>query len=171
MPTLTSTRLNYYSLSQKYFEEFCQMDMDPKVMRYYRSRAHGTKEDALKTFNRYIEYMKEYPDLGGFMVFEKITREFVGLVVIIHLELNPHNHGYEIGYRLAKHKWNRGYATEMARAMLNYGFGSLGLSEIFETTNPENIASEKVLLKCGFHKVGTSAHYGGSHLFKIMNQN
>ena len=49
--------------------------------------------------------MKKGPTLGGFIAFSKETKEFIGLGVLIHLELNHSNKDYEVGYRLPKKAW------------------------------------------------------------------
>jgi RimJ/RimL family protein N-acetyltransferase len=55
----------------------------------------------------------------------------------------------EIGWRLDPDYWNRGYATEGARAALEFGFGPLGLEEILSYTVPDNIRSRRVMEKIG----------------------
>jgi ribosomal-protein-alanine N-acetyltransferase len=167
MLLFSSSRLNFYKLSEEHFEDFCAMDLDPEVMTFYTTRPHGTREYALQSFNRYKTYMEKCTALGGFAVFSKETNEFVGLGVLAHLELNPDSDGHEVGYRLPKKYWGQGYATEIGKALINYGFNTLGFSEIFGTTHPDHIVSQTVLMKCGLQRIGTSAHYGGSALFKI----
>lgn len=167
MVLFSSQRLNFHKLTDQYIEEFCAMDMDAEVMEFYTSRPHGTREDALKSYARYMEYQSKHPELGGFMVFDKLTNDFVGLGVLIHLELNPENGKHEVGYRLPKNKWGQGYATEICKRLIRYGFEDLNYNEIFGTTHPQHFVSQKVLLKCGLHKVGSSTNYGGSTIFKI----
>ena len=55
----------------------------------------------------------------------------------------------EIGWRLDPEHWNRGYATEGARAALDFGFVSLQLAEIVSFTVPENVRSRRVMEKIG----------------------
>jgi len=55
----------------------------------------------------------------------------------------------EIGWRLAAEHWGRGYATEAARAVLTFGFATLGLSEIVSFTVPGNFRSCRVMEKIG----------------------
>ena len=55
----------------------------------------------------------------------------------------------EVGWRLSAEHWNRGYATEGARAALAFGFESLGLDEIFSFTVPQNLRSRRVMEKIG----------------------
>lgn len=167
MILFNSDRLNFYQLSEQYFEEFCQMDMDPDVMEFYTSRPHGTREAALQSFKRYQDYMKNFPQLGGFMAFAKESNLFIGLGVLIHLELNPANDRYEVGYRLPKYAWGQGYASEICKTLINYGFEALKFDEIYGTTNPSHLVSQKVLMKCGLQNIGSTPNYGGSTLFKI----
>ena len=60
----------------------------------------------------------------------------------------------DIGYELDPRFWGRGYATEAARAMLAYGFGSLGLHRITAECLAENTASAHVLEKIGMRREG-----------------
>lgn len=167
MLLFTSQRLNFYKLTDQYLEEFCQMDMDPEVMEFYTSRPHGTREAALKSFERYQEYMEKFPLLGGFVAISKDTKEFIGLGVLIHLELNPENDQHEVGYRLPKKSWGKGHATEICKTLIQYGFETLKFEEILGTTHPDHKVSQKVLMKCGLSLIGSSPNYGGSTVFKI----
>ncbi|MFI5264389.1 MAG: GNAT family N-acetyltransferase, partial [Candidatus Kapaibacterium sp.] len=62
---------------------------------------------------------------------------------------------YDIGYRLIKRFWGKGFATESAIASLQYGFEKLELPEIFGTVDMDNIASRNVLIKSGLKYVET----------------
>ncbi len=55
----------------------------------------------------------------------------------------------DLGYILSREAWGRGYATEMARALLDRGFSDLGLRRMFATCDRENDASRRVLTKAG----------------------
>ena len=55
----------------------------------------------------------------------------------------------EIGWRLASRFWGHGYATEGARAALQFGFEEIELEEIVAFTVPENMASRRVMEKIG----------------------
>lgn len=159
-------RLKFYKLTTDHFNDFIGMEMDAEVMKYYTNRAHGTLEAAQKSFDRYQDYMGKFPKLGGFVAISKETNEFIGLAVIIHLELNTESKDFELGYRLPQKSWGKGYATEMAKGLLEYGLNQLSLKEIYGTTHPENIVSQKVLLKIGMKYIGESTNYGGSKVFK-----
>jgi len=60
----------------------------------------------------------------------------------------------EIGYFLIKRYWGRGYATEAARLVIAYGFSHLGLHRITASCLAANVASERVMQKCGMVKEG-----------------
>jgi ribosomal-protein-alanine N-acetyltransferase len=61
---------------------------------------------------------------------------------------------------LARRYWNSGYATEMARALIEHGFLQVGLAEILAVTIPENQASLRVLQKAGFGYRGRGLYHG-----------
>ena len=61
----------------------------------------------------------------------------------------------EIGWRLAKDFWKQGYATEGAKAALDYGFNVLNLDKIVSFTANINTPSQAVMERLGMHKVKT----------------
>jgi [ribosomal protein S5]-alanine N-acetyltransferase len=60
----------------------------------------------------------------------------------------------EIGYLLRREAWGVGMATETARLLLAYGFDGLGLERVWATVDRRNVASRRVLEKCGMHNEG-----------------
>ena len=58
----------------------------------------------------------------------------------------------EVGWRLAVAHWGRGYATEGARAALDYGFDQVGLREIVSFTTVGNHRSRRVMERLGMHR-------------------
>ena len=65
----------------------------------------------------------------------------------------PHQHA-ELGYWLGVPYWGQGYGTEAARAMIHYGFETLGLHRIYASYVPHNVASGRVLQKIGMRREG-----------------
>jgi ribosomal-protein-alanine N-acetyltransferase len=65
----------------------------------------------------------------------------------------PHQHA-ELGYWLGVPYWGQGYATEAARAVIQYGFETLGLRRIYASYIPHNVASGRVLQKIGMRREG-----------------
>lgn len=68
---------------------------------------------------------------------------------IARCELAPPGSCVELGYRLSRAQWGRGYATEAARAWLGYGLLTLRLPEIVAFTDAGHIASQRVMAKLG----------------------
>ena len=64
-------------------------------------------------------------------------------------------HSAEIGWRVERRYWRRGFATEGARSLLEHGFGTVGLELVRAETMAVNIASRRVLRKLGMHYVRT----------------
>jgi ribosomal-protein-alanine N-acetyltransferase len=61
--------------------------------------------------------------------------------------------GVEVAYYLDRAYWNQGLATELVRESLAYAFEELGLEEVGAFARPENVASVRVLEKCGFERI------------------
>ena len=64
----------------------------------------------------------------------------------------------ELGYRLRRAAWNKGYATEGSRALIGMAFTSLGVDRIFAHTMTVNSTSRRVLEKCGLTLVRTTPY-------------
>jgi ribosomal-protein-alanine N-acetyltransferase len=73
----------------------------------------------------------------------------------IGLRLDDTHQRAELGYWLGVPYWGQGYATEAARAMLDYGFNTLGLYRIYASHFAGNTASGRVLLKIGMKYEGS----------------
>ncbi len=70
--------------------------------------------------------------------------------------LSPVNGEFELGYWIGRRCWGRGYATEVASAIVDVGFAALGLDEVVALVFGENPASVRVLEKIGFALAETS---------------
>jgi RimJ/RimL family protein N-acetyltransferase len=123
-----------------------------------------SREVAAQTFRqRVLDYYERHPGLGIWATFERDGGAFVGLHLLNHIRGEPH---IQVGYTLRRAMWGRGYATEMARAVLHYGFTGLALPEVNAITNRDNAASQQVLHKLGFVRDGERqfAAYGPAPL-------
>jgi RimJ/RimL family protein N-acetyltransferase len=91
----------------------------------------------------------------GYLVVElREDRSFIGWA---HLRPDSHDPEWaEIGYRLRRSHWGRGLATEVALALMTHAFDTLGYSTVTARTMPANIASRRVMEKCGLRCVGES---------------
>ncbi len=68
--------------------------------------------------------------------------------------------GFEIGWALKPSYWGRGYATEGAKAALNYGFSELGKEHIISLIHPENFRSMQVAKRLGEQLEGKTTVFG-----------
>jgi RimJ/RimL family protein N-acetyltransferase len=126
---------------------FAAMNADPRVMEHFpavlsREESDGRVERILAHFDRhgYAQWAVEIPGVAPFA-------GFIGLAVPgFDAHFTP---CVEIGWRLAVEYWGRGYATEGARAALEFGFTELKLSEIVSFTVPANIRSRQVMERLG----------------------
>jgi RimJ/RimL family protein N-acetyltransferase len=109
-------------------------------------------EEYLKT--RILQYYDEHPGLGIWMTVESATGARVGFHLLNHIRGESI---IQIGFTLATSAWGKGFGTEMAAAVLRYGFLDLKLPRIAGMANLENLASQRVLLKIGLERRGERA--------------
>jgi len=81
-------------------------------------------------------------------------RDSKSLVGCIGLTMKPEIENAELGYWISEEFWNLGYATEAARAIIQYGFSSLGIHKIYANYFSNNTASGKVMKKIGMVQEG-----------------
>lgn len=133
-----------------------EIHADPDVTRYLGGTRPNTVEDELE---RITARRRMHEELGFTMwtVEEKESGEVVGLAGLFPVEkVGPE---IEVAYHFRKNRWGRGYATETARACLDYGFGVVGLERVVGLVAPGNDASVRVLEKCGLRRTGSAHHY------------
>jgi RimJ/RimL family protein N-acetyltransferase len=133
------------------------LDADPEVMRYINGgRPTPREEIASSVLPRFLWYHDTSPAYGFWAVEERATGAFVGW---FHLRPDPHGgrpDEPELGYRLRRDVWARGYATEGARALVARAFDELGARRVWAGTMAINTASRRVMEKAGLRYVRTS---------------
>lgn len=126
---------------------FAAMNADPEVARYFVSTLTREQSDALA--GRAFEHFGRH-GFGPWAVERAGTSDFIGFTGLSIPEFETaFTPCVEIGWRIAREHWGRGYATEAAQAALDYGFEVLGLEEIVSFTVPANAASRRVMEKIG----------------------
>lgn len=134
-------------------DDLVELDSDPDVMRYINggrpTPRHEIESDVLPTF---LEYYERFAGYGFWAAVEKSTGRFVGW-----FHFRPAKGGrsdeIELGYRLRKSAWGKGYATEGSRALIQKGFADLGVRRVFASTMVVNAASRRVMEKAGLRFV------------------
>lgn len=104
------------------------------------------------------------PPLVGWLTWYALTRRDDGrrdaLVAGAGFFGPPCRGSVEIGYSVIPAARGRGYATEIVGALVAHAFAHPGVDEVVARTSDENVASTKVLLRCGFRRVGPGAEPG-----------
>jgi RimJ/RimL family protein N-acetyltransferase len=113
-----------------------------------------TKDQKREKAKIWISHMlKSYKEngFGMWLCFFKESREFVGQCGLMKNEIDGKDE-IELGYSVLRKFWNRGYATEMAKATLGFGFANLKHTRIVSVIEKENVASIHVSKKIGMQK-------------------
>ena len=129
------------------FESFYALTGNEKVMAMITERALS-KEDALKKFNYFLENNELHSSYGSFKVLEVGSARMLGFA---KLEIKKENRNEaELGYMLLPEFWGRGLGDEIAKHLLEVAISDPDLKRVYAITDPDNIASRKILLKNGF---------------------
>lgn len=128
-----------------------ELDSCPEVHRYLGNKPVKTKAESQKILESVLNQYKER-GIGRWAAIEKSSGDFIGwsgLRLNTEYNMNGFTKYYDVGYRLIKRYWGKGYATESGKAAVDYAFNTLQLSRIYATTEIGNQASHNALLKIG----------------------
>jgi RimJ/RimL family protein N-acetyltransferase len=149
-PTLATPRLRLRPWRGDDLPALAAMNADPVVMRHFPSTLDRAGSDALA--GRIRAHFARH-GFGMWAVEAPGVAAFVGLVGLAVPGFRAHfTPCVEVGWRLARGHWGRGYATEAARAALAFGFGRAGLDEIVAFTVPANVRSRRVMERLGMRR-------------------
>ncbi len=125
---------------------------DPRHLRYY-DWIDRTPEDAQRFVQMFIEQQAEQPRRKfQLAVTLKTNGQLVGNCGIRMASVDAHE--ADIGYELSSNHWGYGYATEAARAIVQFGFAELHVHRIWAWCIADNVASTRVLEKLGMQLEG-----------------
>jgi RimJ/RimL family protein N-acetyltransferase len=152
--SLTTERLVLEDMNEKDLAFMQQLARDPRVMRYVLIWLENDEQVA--GFVRHaIDAAQQLKDRRDYLLAIRIpgTGAFAGFVM---LEIDPEATGTaEVGYILLPEYWKCGYASEILRALLSFGFGELALHRVYGKCDELNLASAHVLEKGGLVYEGT----------------
>lgn len=135
---------------------FAALNADAEVMRYFPALLDRAQSDQ---FIGRIDRRLDRQGFGLWALEVLETGEFIGFT-----GLNPMPDGVpgagdqEVGWRLGRHAWHKGYATEAARAALDVGLSRLGLPVIWSMTAVLNTPSQAVMRRLGMVRYGLFDH-------------
>jgi len=150
MIIIETDRLLLRTWKEEDAEPYYEMNQDPHFLEFlpYAISMEQAKEYVVNTNNRIAEN-----GFSFFAVEEKESGILVGSLGLEKIEEPfPFAPAIEIGWRLAFPHWGKGYATEGARAVLEYGLKTLGLAEIVAYTFVENYRSQRIMEKIGMKR-------------------
>jgi RimJ/RimL family protein N-acetyltransferase len=126
---------------------FAALNWHPEVMRYMPKLL--SREDSAEMVRRIREHFERH-GFGLWAVEVCGAEAFIGFTGLsVPRFETPFTPCVEVGWRLAREVWGHGYATEAARAALEFGFTRIGLNEIVSYTVPENQRSRRVMERIG----------------------
>ncbi len=146
-PRLQSERLLLRGWKPGDGEPFAALCADPAVMEHFPAILDREEASAL------TERIQRHFDRHGFGLWAVElpgTAPFIGFVGLLHVSFAAHFvPAVEVGWRLARPFWGRGYASEAAALAVAFGFERLGLEQIVSFTVPANVRSRRVMEKLG----------------------
>jgi ribosomal-protein-alanine N-acetyltransferase len=149
-PELRTPRLTLRRWRDEDREPFAAMNADPRVMEFFVAPLSSGESDAL--VGR-IEAGFDRDGFGLWALAVRETNEFIGFTGLAPPEFEAHfTPAVEVGWRLAASAWGQGYATEAARAALEFGFERAGLDEIVSMTSTGNVRSRAVMERLGMSR-------------------
>ena len=149
---MVTDRLTLREIVEEDWATVLAYQQNPLYLRFYpwADRAEANVRDFVRMF---LEWQHELPRRRFQLA---ITLKGDGsLIGNCGIRRKPGNDWEaELGYELAPEHWGQGYATEAARAMVNFGFGELALDRISSWCIADNEASARVLERLGFKPEG-----------------
>lgn len=160
LKTFKTDRLILRERTLEDIEPCFEMDRDPEVVKYIPVIANLVV-GPLANEEKHREFIKErieaeYPKCMGYWTIETKNKDFLGWVMLIPIDaVGPE---IEIGWRINRKSWGKGYATEAAKVILQYALEDLDVKEIVADIDKFNIGSIRVAEKLGFENKGTPEH-------------
>ncbi len=142
-----------------------ELNSDKEVIKYTGDDHFSSVSEALDFIKNYDHY--KIHGFGRWAVILKENNKFIGWN---GLKLNEDN-DIDIGFRFFRKYWGRGYATESAKAVLDYGLNVLKIDIIVGRVVPDNVASVRILEKLGmkFKKQGSCHGIEDARIYSISN--
>ncbi len=149
-PELSTPRLKLRRWLAADREPFAALNADPVVMEHFPAPLARAQSDDLV---ERIEAGFEWRGYGLWALEVRASGEFIGFTGLEEPSFEAHfTPAVEVGWRLARSAWGRGYATEAAGAALRFGFDRVGLAEIVSFTSAVNLRSRAVMERIGMSR-------------------
>ena len=147
IPELRTDRLRLRAWRDADLEPFAELNADPVVMEHFPAPLSRAESDALVGVVQ-ARWREGGPSWWAVEVIDRAP--FIGFVGLSEVRFEEHfTPAVEVGWRLAREHWGRGYAPEAALAAIEHGFETLALAEIVSFTVRGNTNSRRVMEKLG----------------------
>jgi RimJ/RimL family protein N-acetyltransferase len=152
---LETDRLFLRPFTRDDVDHLVALDADPEVVHFITGGAATPREEVVdEILPAFLRYQESGIGYGFWAVEEKATGAFLGW-----FHLRPHSDGTpdepELGYRLRREAWGKGYATEGSVALIDRAFEELGARRVYAETMVVHTASRRVMEKAGMELVRT----------------
>ena len=146
IPTLITERLRLRAFRKSDLDDYAALHADPEVLRYVVGAGPQPWERA-RSWRHMACLVGQWLEGSGIWAVEhRETGAFLGIVGFAGPEGWP---GFELTWKLARRWWRNGYATEAARAALDFAFTTLEKDRVISLILPENQASIRVAERIG----------------------
>lgn len=152
---LETDRLRLRRFTDADLDNLVDLDSDPEVMRFLTGGVPTPVEKVRdQVIPAFLGYYDRFAGYGFWAAIEKPSDEFLGW---FHLRPQPDDPAtdVELGYRLRRSAWGKGYATEGSRALIRKAFTDLGAERVYAETMAVNAGSRRVMEKAGLRYVRT----------------
>ncbi len=150
---LTTDRLVLRQFTMADEDNVVDLDSDPDVMRYINGGRPTPRAEVRTVYlPGWMSYYARYPGYGFWAA--EADGEFIGCVNLRPPAGHPTDEP-ELGYRLRKSAWGKGYATEISRALVDKAFTDCGAQRVYADAIIVNAASRRVMEKAGLTLVRT----------------
>jgi RimJ/RimL family protein N-acetyltransferase len=147
VPLLTTSRLCLRAWREEDLPAFAALNADPRVMEFLPKPLSRAESDV------FAARIAEHFDRNGFGLWAATATgvaDFIGFVGLSVPKFQAHfTPCVEAGWRLAYDYWGQGFATEAARAAVEFGFEQMRRDEIVSFTVPHNLRSRRVMERLG----------------------
>jgi RimJ/RimL family protein N-acetyltransferase len=131
------------------------LDADPEVRRYVALNPTTRDEVLAEILPAWLRYYERFTGYGFWAAIERDSGDFLGWFHLRPGLSDPRDDEPELGYRLRRSSWGRGYATEGSRALIDRAFTELGARRVWAETMVVNAASRRVMEKASMRHVRT----------------
>lgn len=159
MPDIETSRLIFRKFTPDDLQDLYAIRSDPEVMKYIGPGRPESEAGVQAVLNKALAHWEQHA-FGPWALIDKDSKQLIGWCGLRYME-NTEN--VEIAYGLEKSHWGKGLASEAAAPTIKYGFEQIRLDRIVAIACPDNIASQKVMVKSGM-KYEKRTHFCNSEV-------